>query len=108
MELYHSTDADGVSILNPDTRQMRALLESLDDPDVQEQDHPDVSLIHDPSGWVVTVYSGGTVTLENLNEADEPPRYMRHVSQQDCLNMWLDLSRGRITPLQARAWQRDV
>lgn len=108
MELYHSTDADGISILNPDNRQMRALLESLDHPDTQEQDHPDVSLIHDPSGWAVSVFPGGTVTLENLNEADEPPCYMRGVNRQDCLNMWLDLAQGRIGALQARAWQCDA
>ncbi|MFP4260900.1 MAG: hypothetical protein ACLFS1_07465 [Opitutales bacterium] len=107
MDLYHSTDADGISILNPDTRQMLDLLESLDEPETREKEHPDVSLTHDPSGWSLSVYPGGTATFENWNEADEPPRYMRNLNRRDCLEMWLDLAKGRIDSLQTKPWQRD-
>ena len=74
MDLYHSTDSDGVSILNPDTAQMRVLLQSLNDPDNLDKDHPDVALIHDASGWMLSVYPSGIVAFENFNEPDEPPR----------------------------------
>jgi hypothetical protein len=70
MDLFHTTDTDGVSELNPTAEKMRALLDSLHDIDVQEADHPDVALVHDPSGWALAVYPSGVVTFENFNEPD--------------------------------------
>ncbi len=107
MDLYHSTDADGVSILNPDTLQMRSLLESLDEPGAAEQEHPDVSLVHDASGWSVSVFPGGTLTLENLDAPDKPPAYRRGVSASEALRIWQQLARGNIDWLQKLDWVRD-
>lgn len=107
MDLYHSTDADGVSLLNPDTQAMRDLLAQLDDPATEDAEHPDVSLIHDPSGWTLSVFPRGTVTFENLEAEDSPPLYMTGVSRADALQMWLELSRGEIEGLQKRDWLRD-
>ena len=104
MALYHSTDSDGVSILNPDTAQMRVLLQSLNDPDNLDKDHPDVALIHDASGWMLSVYPSGIVAFENFNEPDEPPRYLRKLSQADCLKLWIDLSKGRIEAIKSKNW----
>jgi glutamate mutase epsilon subunit len=108
MDLYHTTDVDGISLLNPDEQAMRELLDQLDAPGAGDAGHPDVSLVHDASAWSLSVFPGGTVTFENLEAEDLPPFYMNGVSQAEALRMWLQLSRGEIDALRARDWLRDV
>jgi hypothetical protein len=107
MDLYHTTDVDGVSLLNPDAATMRELLSRLDEPEVHEAEHPDVALVHDATGWSMSVFPSGTVTFENLEDDDEAPLYMNKVSREDALHMWLELSRGEIEGLQDRDWRSD-
>ena len=104
MDLYHTTDIDGISLLNPDADALRALLASLDEPAAREADHPDVALIHDPSGWSISVFPSGTVTLENLEAEDGSPLYMNAVSRQEALQLWLELAQGEIECVRDRPW----
>jgi hypothetical protein len=107
MDLYHTTDADGVSMLSPDERSMRQLLATLDEPDAEQEGHPDVSLVHDPSGWTLTAYPSGIVTFENLDGEEDSPRFMAEVSRQACLTMWKELAAGKIERVAARPWLRE-
>mgnify|MGYP005848838017 CR=1 FL=1 len=107
MDLYHTTDTDGITELNPTAETMRGLLHSLDRSDADEAEHPDVSLVHDGSGWSISVFPSGVVTFENLDEPDEMPRFMAGVSRNQALALWLDLSRGRIDHLRSQPWLRD-
>lgn len=107
MELYHTTDAEGISLVNPDTEAMRAVLDQLDAPDAEEAEHPDVSLVHDASAWSLSVFPNGTVLFENLEDDDEAPHHLPQVSRHDALQMWLKLSRGEIEHLLALPWKRD-
>lgn len=107
MELYHTTDADGISELNPDADKMRELLDGLDSGAAHEAEHPDVSLVHDASGWSLSVYPSGVVTFENLDEPDDVPRFMSGVTRNQALELWLELSRGEIRQVNSRAWLRD-
>ena len=107
MDLYHTTDTEGVSELNPTRKKMRELLDSLDQRGADDSDHPDVSLVHDASGWALSVYPSGVITFENFDEADEVPRYMTGISRNEALKLWLELSRGKIQQINARPWLRD-
>jgi hypothetical protein len=107
MNLYHTTDTDGITELNPSPEKMRELLDSLDDTDAEEADHPDVSLIHDSTGWALSVFPSGVVTFENLDEPDGAPRYMSHITRNQALKLWLELSRGEINQVKSRAWIHD-
>ena len=107
MNLFHTTDADGISELNPSADKMRELLDSLQDPEVLETEHPDVALVHDATGWALTAYPNGVVTLENFDHEDESPLYMKGMSRNQMLELWLELSRGEIQQLRARSWQRE-
>lgn len=107
MGLYHTTDSDGISELNPTPEKMRELLDSLDSADTQEAEHPDVCLVHDPSGWSLSVYPSGVVTFENLDEPDDAPRFMTGVSRNQALGLWLELSRGEIRQINSRSWLRQ-
>jgi len=86
---------------------MRQLLDSLDARGAAEAEHPDVSLVHDDSGWSLCVYPSGVVTFENLDEADDIPRFMSGITRNQALAMWLELSRGRIQQVNSRPWLRD-
>lgn len=107
MDLYHTTDTQGVSELNPTAEKMRELLDCLDARGANEAEHPDVSLVHDPSGWSLSVYPSGVVTFENLDEADDIPRYMSGITRNKALELWLELSRGEIQQVNSRPWLRD-
>lgn len=107
MELYHTTDMDGVSELNPDDARMKELIAQLDMPDFEEADHPDLSLVHDPSGWTLTLYPRGIVTYENLNDDDDQPRFMTGILKTKALQLWKLLARGDIDSLKLLPWLRD-
>jgi hypothetical protein len=106
MDLYHTTDIDGITELNPPAAKLRALLKSLDSPGAASVDHPDVALVHDPSGWSISVYPSGVVTLENLEDEDADPLYMNKVSRNQAFELWQTLSLGRIEQLRQQPWQR--
>ncbi len=108
MDLYHTTDMDGISELNPDAERMQALIAQLDMPDFEEADHPDLSLVHDPSGWSLTLYPSGIVTFENLDDDDTQPRFMTGIDRAKSLHLWKSLARGDIDGLKQLPWLREV
>ena len=107
MDLYHTTDSNGISELYPTAEKMRELLDSLDTRGAYEAAHPDVSLVHDPSGWTLSVYPSGVVTFENFDDADDIPRFMSGVTRNQALKLWLELSRGEIHLVDSRPWLRN-
>jgi hypothetical protein len=107
MNLYHTTDTEGITELNPDSNKMYKLLARLDEPGMAETEHPDVSLVHDASGWSLSVFPSGVVTFENLDHDDSAPRFMSDVSRNQALQLWLELSRGEIELVNSRPWLRD-
>lgn len=107
MDLYHSTDCFGVSELRPDKARMRELIEQLDDPEIDDAEHPDISLTHDGSGWSVTLYPSGIATLENLESSESETRFLPDVSRAAALELWLFLAAGKLDALHAKAWRMD-
>ena len=107
MDLYHTTDMDGISELNPDEARMQKLIAQLDLPDFEEADHPDLSLVHDPSGWTLTLYPSGIVTYENLDDDDDQPRFMTGILRAKALHLWKSLARGDVEGLKQLPWLRD-
>jgi hypothetical protein len=104
MELYHTTDMDGISELNPDVARMQALIAQLDLPEIEEADHPDLSLVHDPSGWSLTLYPSGVVTYENLEDDDDCPSFMTGITRAKALELWNLLAQGDINSLSTLPW----
>ena len=107
MDLYHTTDMDGVSELNPNEARMEQLIAQLEMPDFEEADHPDLSLVHDTSGWVLTLYPSGIVTYENLDDDDDRPRFMAGILKAKALQLWKSLASGDIDSLKQLPWLRD-
>ncbi|NCG08299.1 MAG: hypothetical protein GWO81_01815 [Verrucomicrobia bacterium] len=107
MKLYHTTDLDGISELKPDKARLRAILSTLDQDRSVTASHPDVSLVNDTNGWSLSVFASGIVTFEQLDDPDEAPRYMKNVSRDKALSLWLDLAAGKLKALNAQPWKRD-
>ena len=47
MQLYHSTDRDGITIVRPSVEAMQAVLEQLNEGNAAEADYPEVCLMND-------------------------------------------------------------
>ena len=108
MGLYHSTDLDGISILNPNEEQMEAILASLDSEDAEDASHPDVSLVHDTIGWSLSVFISGIVTLDNLDASEANLRYLDNISREEALLLWMKLAAGSIDSLLEHPWLQRI
>jgi hypothetical protein len=104
MNLYHTTDANGITEINPCEARMSELIDEFDDLDLDAVEHPDLSLIHDTSGWIITLYPKGIASLENLADSDEGPRHMRGVNRKKALQLWQQLAAGDIDTVRSQPW----
>ncbi len=107
MDLYHSTDADGISLVNPTNEQMGALIQSLKDPDIDETEYPDISLTHNASGFSITLFPSGIATMENLEAEDESPLYLSNVTEDQAMKLWQLLAAGDFPALNKCPWRSD-
>jgi hypothetical protein len=105
MSLYHTTDARGVSEICPPPDRLRALVRSLDKIVEDEVEHPDISLVHDGSGWSLSLFPGGVVVWENLGAEDSGPRFLRDVPRGKAAELWLKLARGEIEAVEEEPWE---
>ncbi len=107
MELYHTTDTDGVSEINPCEVRMRETITQLDAPDAEEIEHPDVALVHDSTGWSISLFPSGVVTFENLGDAQKEPLYLTNIDRDRAFELWQSLAAGKIEKLLALPWQQE-
>ncbi len=105
MILYHTTDARGVSEICPPKERLRSLVQSLDDTGGDEPDHPDISLVHDESGWSLSLFPSGVVVLEKLDADETEARHLRDVPRTKALELWLHLARGDIKAVEQEPWE---
>ena len=95
----HLNSRWGSSQTDATVEQMRKALAELD---VEDDEHPDVSLTHE-SEWSLSAFGGGLLIWENLEEGD--PRHLKDVSRATVLELWLALSRGEIATVEGQPWQ---
>jgi len=107
MDLYHTTDSNGISELYPTAEKKRELLDSCDALGDYVAVHRVVSIVLERWGWSLLVYPSGLVSFENFDEADDIPRFMSGVTRNQALELWLELSRGEIHQVNSRPWLRN-
>lgn len=108
MALYHTTDADGISEICPNSRRMREIIAQLDDSESSASEHPDISLIHDESGWSLSLFPSGIALWENLDQGDADTRYIQNVSREKALDLWIKLSRGELDAIEGEPWESQM
>lgn len=96
---YHVNRRWGESDDEPSVEQMREALAELE---VEDKEHPEVSLIH-ASGWCLGAYPSGLLIWKNLDQGE--PRHMRDITRPKVLELWLQLSRGELEAVNSEPWQ---
>ncbi|MDB6139328.1 MAG: hypothetical protein JWO94_2400 [Verrucomicrobiaceae bacterium] len=96
---FHVTHANGHDESDPSLDSLPALLAELRTAD---NGHGSVSLTHD-SEWCLTVFHGGDVTFEHVEE--EAPVHMRGLSEDRILDLLERLTQDDIESLEAEPWQ---
>jgi hypothetical protein len=104
MQLYHSTDRDGITIVRPSVEAMLAVLEQLHEDCATEADYPEVCLMNDTLGWSLLVYPSAIVSLE-IDHATNNNRHLHLEYCTDALKLWELLAQGNIQALMQYPWQ---
>lgn len=69
-----------------------------------DDEHPDVSVIHDDSGWCMSAFRSGLVVFGHL-EGKGAHRHMTHVPKAYVLALWKRLISGDIEGLLTEPWK---
>jgi len=97
--MFHLTDRQGATQEDTSVEGMRALLESLD---IDDPEHPDVSLEHE-TGWCLSAFPSGLLVWDNVEE-DDPPKHMPELSRERVLELWQMLAAGDIESISSQPW----
>jgi hypothetical protein len=84
---------------NPTIERMREVLGELD---VEDEEHNSASLTHD-SEWCLEAFPSGLVIWGHLEGNSE--KYLRGVSREKILELWIKLSKGEIAAVDSEPWQ---
>lgn len=103
MQLYHSTDRNGISLVRPSSAAMRALLQQLID-EHTDDDYPEVCLMNDSLGWTILVYPSAIVSLE-IDKNPDDILYMQLKHCTDALQLWELLAEGNTQSLLQYPWR---
>lgn len=85
---------------NPSKESFSDLYDELESSD---QEHGDVSLTDEDSGWCVSAHRDDRVVLVNLLE-DDGGRFMHPVTKNKVLELWGMLADGEIEELLSQDW----
>ena len=96
---FHLTSRWGATHSDPPLELMRQVLVALD---IEDQEHPDVSLTHE-SGWCLSAFPDGLVVWENV-EADDEPRHMTGIPRMKVLELWQALAQGDLEIINSEPW----
>jgi hypothetical protein len=92
---------DGSGENDPPIESLSALYDELLLADIE---HPDVSVIHDESGWCLSAYRDGGLIFGQLG-ASNTERHLTGVSKQRVLELWKLLINGQIELLLTEPWK---
>ena len=71
---------------------------------VADVEHPDVSVIHDGTGWCMSAYRGGGLVFGKLGDPSSE-RHMTGVERERVLELWKLLINGEIDRLLLEPWK---
>ncbi|MCP4601045.1 MAG: hypothetical protein GY847_11055 [Proteobacteria bacterium] len=97
--VFDVVDRWGTEESNVSVERMRELLASLD---IEDEEHPDVSLTHE-SEWCLSAFPGGLLVWENV-ETGTDPKHMRNVLREKVLELWTKLAQGDIDAVSSEPW----
>ncbi len=100
-------DAFGRMFINPDKDSIVAHLNALFSEDTQDCPLRDVSLSHYQSGYVLIFYDNHILTLENINQKEEPIRFISDVALDKAYDLFLALKADQIDTVTSLSWEKQ-
>lgn len=86
-----------------DDPSLDTLVQLLEELAFADEEHRDISVIHQESAWCVSVHGGGRLVLENLRQRTEA-KHMTGVSAQVALAIMELVARGNIESAFSHPW----
>lgn len=71
-----------------------------------DQEHGDVSVTDEDSGWCLSAHRDGRVVLANLIDLDCAARYMHPVSKDKVLELWISLRDRALDRIESQLWKK--
>jgi hypothetical protein len=100
--VFHARGRWGGDEPDPSVERLRTLLQDLDT-QIEDIEHPDVSLTHETE-WCLSAFPSGLLVWENLEAGDINPRHMKAVPRDKVLALWLTLAEGDVAAVEAQPW----
>lgn len=85
---------------------MREIIRALDEKGAEDPDHPDIALVHDASGWSISLYPSGIASLEKIGQDEAAPAFIRGLDRTQAFSIWCQLAEGRIEAIQQLDWKK--
>lgn len=108
MDCTSITDCLGIMHINPSTRQIRALVESLHDPSTENCPHRDVSISHYKTGILLTYHENKALTLEKLNNNETSLKLLKNVSEKNAIDLFSALNKDQIDSIIKLPWKENA
>jgi hypothetical protein len=64
--------------------------------------------VHDASGASLSAYVDGTMIMENIEDLEVPPRYLKNVSHEQQVRLFIAFVEGREDELRAQNWTDEA
>jgi hypothetical protein len=100
--MYGVIHADGSGEVDPSVEILSALYDELLSTD---DEHPDVSLEHEETGWCISAYRNGRVILSSLRGER---RHMHGVSKERVILLWRQLIDRDFEGLLKEPWKPGI
>lgn len=96
--------SEGWGESDPPVGSLPALLDELK---AADQEHGDVSVMHEETGWCLSAHRDGRVTFVQISKATRggPKRHMIPVAREKILELWHHLIRGEIDAVLREPWR---
>jgi hypothetical protein len=101
-QMITTRNIDDTGDSDPTDLQLSALYEQLPD---SAQEHGDVSVTDEESGWCLSAHRDGRIVLANLIDFDREARHMHPVSKDKVLELWLALRDSNFDRIEAQPWK---
>jgi hypothetical protein len=100
---YSIRHCNGDGEINPPMEALQSLYDELLS---SNQEHGDVSVADEDSGWCISAHRDGRVVFGNLKDYGRSDRHMILVSKERVLQLWNKLIAGEIDQLLKEPWHQ--
>lgn len=98
--MFSVIHANGSGEENPS---LDALSDLYDELESADQEHGDVAVVHEDTGWSMSAHRDGRLVFEHLGSGGE--RHMFPVAKDLVLSFWRRLIEGNIDELMLEPWK---